>query len=90
MKPLLISFQFSLIDIVDEGPRISQRGFTSFSRNPAERKEDGKKMYGRKMKSRIAVPRLHLLTNHFLTKLHWRRSFDSLEICAPNEETKRQ
>ena len=47
-------------------------------------------MYGRKMKSRIAVPRLHLLTNHFLTKLHWRRSFDSLEICAPNEETKRQ
>ena len=46
-------------------------------------------MYGRKMMNRIAVPRLHLLTNHFLTNLHGRRAFDSLEICSPCEETRR-
>ena len=65
---------------------MSQRGFTSFSRNPAERKEDGKKMYGRKMKSGIVVTRLHLLTNHFLTNLHGRRSYDRLKSARPTKK----
>ena len=47
-------------------------------------------MYGRKMKSGIAVLRLHLLAIHLLTNLHWRRSFDCLGIFAPDEETKRE
>ena len=47
-------------------------------------------MYGRKMRRGIAVSRLHLLAIHFLTNLHWGRSFVSLEICTPREETKRE